>query len=166
MNIIKALRAVALTAALTLVAGHILAVGYPELLSINSQVGSTASGGNVFGSGSSVTNTPLLLLSTSSQQTYGWVESLEIDSVVGASATAQVLFYDTTSTATCTSATEIDSFLVATGTTRTSIGIGGRIPLDWYVRNNLYVGIGTSNPDTVTASINIGRVKDATLSRP
>jgi hypothetical protein len=177
MKNIKALRAVALTAALALsFVATARAVGFPELLSLNSEVGYSAGGGRVFGAGSSTATTPLLLLSTSTQQTYGWVEDLQIDSAAGASATVQVLFYDATSTATCNSATEIGSFTLLTNTTqavansgtygalRTSLGNGGRIPLDWYIQNNLYVGIASPNPDTVTAAINIGRVKDATLN--
>ena len=170
MKITKILRAVALTAALALpLAGHVHAVGFPELLSLNSEVGYTAAGGQVFGAGSSTVTTPLLLLSTSTQQTYGWVESIAFDSCVGASATAQVLFYDATSTAMCNSTTLIDSFSLLTptasdGALRTGSAAGGRIVLDWYLHGNLYAAISSPNPDTVTASIVIGRFKDAVLN--
>ena len=170
MKITKILRAVALTAALVLSAHAVMAAGFPQLVTLNSENGNTTSGGQVFGAASSAATTPLLLLSTTNQTTYGWVVSIDFDSCVGASATAQVVFYDATSTATCTSATEIDSFTLltptaSTGALRTPLSLGnGRIPLDWYIHGNLYAAVSSPNPDTVTATIIIGRIKDAVLN--
>jgi hypothetical protein len=161
MKMKNVLRAVAFVAALGLV-GSVVAAGFPTQVSLNSEVGSTANGGQVFGNASALTNTPMLLCQ--SPANCGWLESIVLDTAVGASATATVTLYDATSTAMCNSSAVIYTFTVATATAGT-VGVQPvRKDLDAFVHGNLYVGITANNPDTVTASVVLGKTVDSKFS--
>ena len=171
---LKGLRAVALSAllGLTLIAGVVMAQGFPTQVVLNSEVGNTANG-YIAGAATSTTNTPLLLCSQPA--TCGWVNRVIFDSAVGASSTVQVIFYDATSTAMCTSSAVIGSFSLVTTSANVLANVGnngyftqgGGVPnqtLDWLVHGGLYVATVSNNPNTVTASVVLGKPVNAGAS--
>ena len=159
---LKGLRAVALSALLIFVGASVLsAQGFPTQVILNSQVGNTASG-NVFGvAATSASNTALSLCPQPA--VCGWVNRIIFDTVAGASGTAKVIFYDATSTAMCTSSAVIATFTLTTYTASTGtlgnmvMGGSSNQVLDILAHNGLWVATVTDNPNTVTASVVLGR---------
>ena len=177
----------ALTAVIAIsVAGLVHAGGYPRSLVLNSGVAYTIGGGaGVSGTSSTVTNTPAVLCSNPSS--CGWLESIRFDSMVGPTATVVVSLYDVPGLSTLAgmgssggpnlaylsvspSAFLIDQFTLISTTANTGVGgpqmysLTQPIKLDYYISGNLVIADTTNNPDTVTASILLGKPADSRIS--
>ena len=167
----KLLKLALLGAALALGPNLCPAAGFPTFCTLNSEVGN--SGTNYAGAiPTTTTNTPLVL---PSNLTLGrWLESLAVDQASGASNTVQVILYDCSITANCTSSTIIDTLSFTTNSAQvvTDAGTSGYqralftqpMKLDYYLHAGLGIATVSNNPDTVTATVNLGKPSEALIS--
>ena len=179
MKMFNVLRAVAFAALFALIGlSGLRAAGFPQQISLNGVVGNTANGGMVFGAvagastATSISSTPLLLCN--SPANCGWFESFLPDQAKGATATVQVIFYDATSTATCTSSAVVYTFTRLTGTptllgaevaaTNTAFVAPTRIDVDAFIHSNLYVALDSADASTFTGSVVLGKPLNAVNS--
>ena len=169
-------------------AGMAHAQGYPTSFVLNSEVGYTLGGGQVFGASSSTTNTPAQLCGSPSN--CGWIESIVFDTVVGTTASVQVSLYDVPGNSALSgvpnsgganvaylsispAAFLIDQFTLVTNSAQvvTDSGLIGAqryllapIKLDYLVHGNLYIATTSNDPVTVTGSVLLGKPSNSTYS--
>ena len=157
-NPIKALRAVALTAALVISASFVHATGFPVYFSVASgQVAATA-----------------VTITAANASSPLWIDSIVIDNVsAGTSSTAQVVLYDVATVASVVKSNPAMSFTVTAApvvasSTASTPGGPMRIKVDTFMRNGLVLSVNpaVSGTNVVTGFVVVGLSKNAFFQRP